>query len=221
MVVAAWWAAASERGFPSDVTVTFSSSRRFRQAALGFRFRSVGGVRICYYHHFQKCVLFPLLSLCRSCFLHLDHQLWDWGQKPESSAWVNTINRCYCCPLLEHYCTWLSLFSHLTLPLGGWWSDAALYLSNPQAEFKQLQFFFNQFNKTFGRFVFSGRLIFILKVLFCHFGNRLVYSGMCQSKLQCVFMVMRQHATQCTVVACWCIAVLMFFLIFCCSIPKR
>lgn len=37
---AAWWAAASERGVPSDVTVTFSSSRRFRQAALGFRFLS-------------------------------------------------------------------------------------------------------------------------------------------------------------------------------------
>lgn len=37
---AAWCAAASERGAPSDVTVTFSSSRRFRQAALGFRLRS-------------------------------------------------------------------------------------------------------------------------------------------------------------------------------------
>ncbi|KAG7235614.1 hypothetical protein INR49_002424, partial [Caranx melampygus] len=42
MAVAAWCAAASERGVPSDVTVTFSSSRRFRQAAFGFRFRSVG-----------------------------------------------------------------------------------------------------------------------------------------------------------------------------------
>lgn len=37
---AAWWAAASERGVPSDATVTFSSSRRFRHAALGFRFLS-------------------------------------------------------------------------------------------------------------------------------------------------------------------------------------
>lgn len=40
MAAAAWCAAANERGAPSDVTVTFSSSRRFRQAALGFRFRS-------------------------------------------------------------------------------------------------------------------------------------------------------------------------------------
>lgn len=40
MAAAAWCAAASERGAPSDDTVTFSSSRRFRQAALGFRFRS-------------------------------------------------------------------------------------------------------------------------------------------------------------------------------------
>lgn len=42
---AAWWAAASERGAPSDVTVTFSSSRRFRQAALGFRLRSGQGAK--------------------------------------------------------------------------------------------------------------------------------------------------------------------------------
>lgn len=40
MAAAEWCAAASERGVPSDVTVTFSSSRRFRQAAFGFRFRS-------------------------------------------------------------------------------------------------------------------------------------------------------------------------------------
>lgn len=40
MAAEAWCAAASERGAPSDVTVTFSSSRRFRQAAFGFRFRS-------------------------------------------------------------------------------------------------------------------------------------------------------------------------------------
>lgn len=60
MAAAAWCAAASERGVPSDVTVTFSSSRRFRQAALGFRFRSEERDR--------QIIIMIIMSLL-SCFL--------------------------------------------------------------------------------------------------------------------------------------------------------
>lgn len=111
---AAWWAAASERGAPSDVAVTFSSSRRFRQAALGFRFLSGGrnkeeeviisvSVIFCLYKSvFWLCLLFSQggISLCwiNKSAMRL---------KPKTLAWLNTINRWHCCPLLELQEHWI------------------------------------------------------------------------------------------------------------------
>lgn len=72
---ATWCAAANERGAPSDVTVTFSSSRRFRQAALGFRFRSgqrEREERDCYYF----CILcFSFSFIFTEVFFALNHKI--------------------------------------------------------------------------------------------------------------------------------------------------